>query len=532
MTDLNTINIRPGVNVLAVLPHLNYKAWFALAEFVDNSIQSSISRRRELNRVDGKSYKLRVDIDFDPTEKTITITDNAAGISSSEYQRAFRPAEIPPDATGLSEFGMGMKSAACWFAPNWSVRTSALGEAIERTVFFNIDKIVNDQIDELNIGSLVVGANKHYTEVRLDNIRRFPRGKTVHKIKEHLASIYRVFLREGDLELRVDGEELAYQDPEVLTAPSYRNPDGPLVTWRQEFNIDLGEGRTASGFIAIRKTASTRLAGLSLFRRKRLVLGSVDETYRPEEIFGRSNTYPYQRLFGEINLRGFFVSHTKDGIKWEECEDELLAKLREVISTEEFPLLQQAREHRSKTGAKASRQTAAQALENTAARLQDKVIPLANSEQSGLPGFLDQALEIPSPIDNDQAKREKELEELPETEAEVAEISLSFRGSPWIVRVELSYSEQDRDWLNISDRPSIVDPDPRRVGVRISMLHPFMAQYPTLDADAFSAILRLAAAMGLAEIMASELAEKGPSSIRRLTNEILRSVMSKPIENV
>jgi hypothetical protein len=531
MTDLNTINIRPGVNVLAVLPHLNYKAWFALAEFVDNSIQSSISRRRELFKIDGKDYQLQVDIDFNPVEKTITITDNAAGISSAEYQRAFRPAEIPPDASGLSEFGMGMKSAACWFAPNWSVRTSALGEAVERTVFFDIDQIVHDKIDELNIGSMVVGVDKHYTEVRLDNIRRFPRGKTVHKIKEHLASIYRVFLREGDLVLRVDGENLIYEEPEILSAPSYRQPDGAQVIWKQDVNIDLGEGRSASGYVAIRKTANTRLAGLSLFRRKRLVLGSVDETYRPEELFGRSNTYPYQRLFGEINLRGFFVSHTKDGVKWEECEDEFLVKLRKAISTDEFPLLQQAREHRSKTGAKANRHVAAQALANTAAGLQDKEIPLTNNSSFESTEPNEPLLEV-EPRANNQDGCENALENLPEADAEVAEIGLSFRGAPWIVRVELSFSETESDWLSISDRPSIVDPDPRQVGVRISMLHPFMAQYPTLDADAFSAILRLAAAMGLAEVMASELAEKGPSSIRRLTNEILRSLMSKPIENV
>lgn len=532
MTNLNKINIRPGVNVLAVLPHLNYKAWFALAEFVDNSIQSSINRKRELSQIDGGSFQLRVDIVFDPIEKAITITDNAAGISSKEYQRAFRPAEIPPDATGLSEFGMGMKSAACWFAPNWSVRTSALGEPIERTVFFDIDQIVHDSIEELNIGSMVVGADKHYTEVRLDNIRRFPRGKTVHKIKEHLASIYRVYLRDGDLVLRVDGEDLAYEDPEILRAPSYKDPESPQVDWKLDVDIDLGEGRSASGFVAIRKTASTRLAGLSLFRRKRLILGSVDETYRPEEIFGRSNTYPFQRIFGEINLRGFFVSHTKDGVKWEECEDDFLVKLRQAISSDEFPLLQQAREHRSKTGAKASRKAAAQALESTAARLQGKEIPLSTVDLFSTIGSSprDRDSEIqPDGYENTDGNAQSE----PTVhEAEVAEIRFGFRGAPWIVRVELSYSEQESEWLSISDRPSIIDPDPRQVSVRIAMLHPFMAQYPTLDAEAFSAILRLAAAMGLAEVVASELAEKGSSSIRRLTNEILRNVMAKPIENV
>jgi hypothetical protein len=30
-----SINIRPEVSMLSVLKHLNYKAWFAVAEFID-----------------------------------------------------------------------------------------------------------------------------------------------------------------------------------------------------------------------------------------------------------------------------------------------------------------------------------------------------------------------------------------------------------------------------------------------------------------------------------------------------------------
>ena len=137
MSQINSINIRPGGQYsVGAPPHLNYKAWFALAEFVDNSIQSSIDSRKALKVTDGSDYALRVDIKFDPMAQQITITDNAAGIALKNYHRAFRPAGIPPDATGLSEFGMGMKSAACWFALNWSVRSSALGESTERNRLF------------------------------------------------------------------------------------------------------------------------------------------------------------------------------------------------------------------------------------------------------------------------------------------------------------------------------------------------------------------------------------------------------------
>src|SRR5689334_23321084 len=113
---LRTVNIRPGVTVLSVLRHLKYQPWFAIAEFVDNSIQSYLSCRTLFQRKYGDGHKLLVTIDIDPQDSgRIVIRDNAAGIAESDFPRAFRPAEIPPDRSGLSEFGMGMKSAACWF---------------------------------------------------------------------------------------------------------------------------------------------------------------------------------------------------------------------------------------------------------------------------------------------------------------------------------------------------------------------------------------------------------------------------------
>ena len=511
MVQLNSVNIRPGVNVLSVLPHLNYKAWYALAEFVDNAIQSSLDRRQSLIDSDGPDYRLRVDIRFLAQESAITINDNAAGIASSDYQRAFRPAEIPPDASGLSEFGMGMKSAACWFAPNWSVRTTALGENVERTVIFDIDQIVNDSTEELHVISARVTAEKHYTEIRLDKIRRFPKGKTVQKIKDHLSSIYRIFLRDGTMTLTVDGERLEYSDPEILVAPNYRDPDGPKITWKKDIEIDLGDGRSATGFVAIRKTISNRLAGLALFRRKRLIMGSYDETYRPKDVFGSSNSYAYLRVFGEIHLRGFHVSHSKDGIKWEESEDSFLKQLRQQMSRDNFPLLQQVREHRSKKDAKDTRQVAAAAALSLGKNLNNQAVFSDTTERET------------------QRRADSPLPAVPDGEVELVRFRLRFRSEDWIVSIELSYTEDTSDWLDICNRPSITDPEPREVTVRISMMHPFMAQFPTLDSESFTAVLNIAAAMALSEVAAGELADRNPSAVRRFTNEILRTQLSKRI---
>ena len=65
MRGRDSINIRPGVAVLAVLRHLNYQPWFAFAEFVDNALQSFLAHRDELVLVDGPGVKLKVSIELD-----------------------------------------------------------------------------------------------------------------------------------------------------------------------------------------------------------------------------------------------------------------------------------------------------------------------------------------------------------------------------------------------------------------------------------------------------------------------------------
>lgn len=54
--------------MLSVLRHLNYKAWFAMAEFVDNSIQSFLSHRDELARAYIACPTLRVSIEVDQAD--------------------------------------------------------------------------------------------------------------------------------------------------------------------------------------------------------------------------------------------------------------------------------------------------------------------------------------------------------------------------------------------------------------------------------------------------------------------------------
>ena len=155
-----------------------------------------------------------------------------------------------------------MKSAACWFAPRWTVRTSALGEPVSRTIHFDIEDIINDDIEELIIREKVEKPSSHYTEVILEDIFHVPVGRTIAKLKEHLTDIYRGFIRDGLLELRFNNEALAYKEPRILKAPYYKDKSGRDRVWRKTIEFDFtGMALAVHGFAALRETASVAKAG-------------------------------------------------------------------------------------------------------------------------------------------------------------------------------------------------------------------------------------------------------------------------------
>ena len=58
-----TVTIRPDVGILGVLRYLNYTPWYALAEFVDNSLQSYLTHRDDLVEAKGSDQPLVVEIE-------------------------------------------------------------------------------------------------------------------------------------------------------------------------------------------------------------------------------------------------------------------------------------------------------------------------------------------------------------------------------------------------------------------------------------------------------------------------------------
>ena len=507
---LKKVSIRPGVSVLSVLRHLNYKPWFALAEFVDNAVQSFVECRETLEALYGKDFKVEVRINIDSSKPgKVSITDNAGGISQADFPRAFRPAAIPTDTSGLSEFGMGMKSAACWFSPRWHVCTKALGEELVRTVKFNIDEIVNDQLEELDISQEPADANSHFTEIILEDLHHVPVKKTINKIKEHLTDIYRVFIRDDLLDLYFNDELLTYTEPSVLTTPYVKDKGGKPLKWCKDINFDFGEGLSVTGFAALRDPGNFARCGFALFRRRRLIQGSGDEGYRPSLIYGQPGSFRSLRLFGELHLEGFEVSHTKDGFRWDENEQPFLELLKEHLDSDSLPLLRQADGYRALASRNARKEAAQKAVDRTTEVMAEH-----------LPQTLPRVADEPPAYTPTEPLSVKTI-------LAQRELTIDFRGQQWLIKISLSDEPGESQWLSISDQEGTGETT-NVIEISVALAHPFMVSFAQTDPDDVEALLRVAASLALAEKLARLSGQKYTGTIRRNLNEILLEALSQP----
>ena len=212
MANLDSVSIKIKTGVYGQFRNLNNKVWYALGEYVDNSLSSYERNKEKLKSINGENFQCIVDIEINWEKDFIKIIDNSAGISDQDYSKAFEPANTPKDNTGLNEFGMGMKTASIWLADKWKVITSSLGENFSKELNFDLKNVIENEVEQLVVKRTPEAPNSHYTEIILTGLSsNAPKSGQLVKIKNHLASIYRKFIRSKDLKLIINGEELKYK---------------------------------------------------------------------------------------------------------------------------------------------------------------------------------------------------------------------------------------------------------------------------------------------------------------------------------
>lgn len=320
-------------NVILSYKRLSYEPWYAFAEFVDNSTQAYFHHKSDLDPIFKKTgEKLKIEILYDRHADYIKITDNSIGMNEPELDKALKVGTPPDNPDGRSKYGLGMKTAACWFGNLWTLETKKLNAGKAYKVTIDVNAIGHAE-GETNLIPEVIDSTleQHYTILTISNLNRKLIGRTLTKIKEYLGSIYRFDLQAG-IEILWNGELLVWHgfDDEL-----YTSPEG--FKYKKEFEFEINH-KPVSGWVGVlgRGFGSRKKAGFSIIQNKRVIQG-WPTAFKPSSIFGEqedgSNDLVNQRVVGELTLDKFSVSHTKDKIVWEdEEEDQLDTKLGQVCA--------------------------------------------------------------------------------------------------------------------------------------------------------------------------------------------------------
>lgn len=358
-TNQETVSIQIGQQMYDTFSSLPNTLAHALADFVDNAVQSYLDTREQIYQFD-PSYRLRIDIDVHWDEfnkaQAISIRDNAGGIDYEHYQTAFMPAMRPERNEGLHEFGMGLKTAALWLGNTYSVTTKSYKENLERKITFNLQQVIDDNLLSLPVKTSTIEDSTHYTEIYITNLTdNAPRHNTMYKCIEELASIYRKFLRNNEIEIFVNGNEVQYVEREVLNAPYCKDKDGKSIEWKFSGEIALFQYKARYTVGLLRTMSSEKYNGIVLMRRGRVIIGAEDhQQYYFKELCGQTGSPLYKRFFAEIELEGFKVSFNKNSINDKENLDALLHILAMELKKNNYDILYQGANYRDNEAQKSA----------------------------------------------------------------------------------------------------------------------------------------------------------------------------------
>ena len=518
------INIRPTTGVYATYKNIRYEPWTAIAEFVDNATQSYYDHEKTLERTKNWEH-LRIEIFYKKDSAgnyELLIKDNAYGMNFKDFQRAIILDSKPQIAT-RSEFGMGLKTSACWFGNNWSVETIELSSGKKYFTTVDVDMLSKTKEEEIEFTETTCDKNQHGTTIHIWNLARNLAGRQIEKTKKQIAGMYRRDLQSGKIEILYNGENLTYKTPPFFKE---KLPDGSTKEWKKNVEFEISDEKNkkyfVSGFIALLEKGSTYGAGFTLLRRGRVIVGGYENCYRPQEVFKSSTTYVYQRLFGELNLDDFPVTQTKDSFDWYNngLEEKLIEKLVKV--TKEY--VKKASEPKKNQGNPVN-------IEIDSSTLSD--FSNAGLIQNVSVKTLENKTFQPEQTTRVTFSREREenvlfpaIEEIPIIGNENTKISFDISGRKYILNFAIKKDDAEDKWLVVSEQKE--NKEAFEFDVDWNIAHPFFRHYFE-NQEVFDSMKKFVFALVLSEIEATYTSSDDknikPWDIREKMNETLKAVI-------
>ena len=522
------IDITPDVSALKIFRNLSFTPWYAIGEFVDNSITSALKNMDDLIALNGTDYELRIDIEFPRNKDSLIIKDNAAGISRTDLiERALKTGVPAIDTSvGLGKHGVGMKAAGLWWGEKITIETHPINEKNG----WHIDLDISDQDNKKKIVVAKPITHRGYpgTTITVEKLwQKTPQSRTITSIRSYLPSIYRAYIgstkEDGELKCLIfyQNKQLTFEYPTLLSEPLWPTKNGPefgapVRLWRKDINIQLSSGKSISGWVGILEKLNRDMSGFFLKYRNKGISGVVPMqnsdpedsrdakdtvskgAYKPRKIFRQSGGYADQSFIGEFDASEFGKTITTDEPKWSaEEKNEFETKLLDLLVADDY--LRMATNYRRK---KASEKDVEEAIQSDAE--ENKLF------QDSLDGNIDHS---------DISEELESLEVLPALDPESTEDTGSFllhdrEGHKHNFRF-IFVKDISREFIML-----IENPEKRIHEIQMNLFHPCMNGI-IVDTSTRKAIKRLGIAIAASEVFSNGYDK---SKIRTKMNEILRQL--------
>ena len=485
---ITIVDAGADTGMLDILPHVEYDPHHALAEYIDNSIQSYIDNKKKLEQLN-PSYKLLIQITV--KNRKIEIKDNAAGIPDSRFQDAFKAAKKVKKNDQLNEFGMGMKSASYWFTPTWRVLTKSIEEQETKLVKLNLRKIVDLDQPQIKVERVYNKSKYGFTHIFLDNVTKTVNTRNINKCIEHIASIHRHFINNNNIVIKFNDHIAKFIEPKFkksypyaeykkwlelykndLKSKTAKKNKPEIHLWKRKINIKFGKNNKyiANGYVGILDESKRGSAGLYYFRRGRC----IQEQVYPEVLFAASakGSQRYNSIYGEINFVNSETTFNKRSIQFNDpyADEDFAIKLRKELqkkpdlwseatqSGKSWELLMEAEMNflKNKNDGESNIDDILELLKKHGAKQASRAIETdQNIKHENLPPIV-----LPMIRESKKIKIENKDK-------------VKLDGKTYSYVVEKTYDENRTDpWCQYS-----MDPDNKIITVRISMVHDFVQTY-------------------------------------------------------
>lgn len=541
MKNRKSLNIETEAWIVyGLLQNLQYDIFYALAEYVDNSVQSFLDDQHLLD-----NDFVKVDIDYGESDgnEFIRITDNAGGISEKKFDTAFRLTDPEGLKGTLNEFGLGMKMASLWLGDRFTVKTSAIGEDYSTTVIFDLDYVQEakvNQIDGDNLYTEEASKDEHYTIITIEKTNHFIRGSASKKIRDHLADIYRTYLRDGILKLRLGDRDIHYEPPNWLNQIYWDKSDQPYPAkiyqefeWRKDFEFELPPPYDyAKGYVGLHEKMQRSTSGLVIFRRGRAVFGTGtdDERYRPAGLFGPSQGQKFARIFGEVHLGPNSPVSSNKRLIWSNIESEFFLQMKKVLDgdVKQFKDLLDGKVDAEDIDLNAILPISKMGTEYRVDKMK-KISVAKLKEQAEIATsstgkvFQEGIKDDVNPLIEKPIKQSANSEDIDDDASTLStkSIDVNFSGQDWHVTFKvLEKSGKSLYIFKKTDKPNSIE-------LSINISHPFIKNFIDREGQIMTAFLRIASGLALAEIVAEQTQNTEPSSLRHNFNSIMQGSLSR-----